>query len=78
MIRVGAYLGPMSRNCHMADVRLWDRAMSGTILSLFMLAGIALAIGGAVLIMRMGDKKRGTLMLVAALVMFANVAIWVV
>lgn len=52
--------------------------MSGTILSLFMLAGIALAIGGAVLIMRMGDKKRGTLMLVAALVMFANVAIWVV
>ncbi|UZW56492.1 hypothetical protein NUH86_06935 [Sphingobium sp. JS3065] len=49
--------------------------MAGTILSILMLAGIALTGGGIYAIVRTGDRKRGTLMIVAGLVMFANVAI---
>jgi uncharacterized membrane protein len=52
--------------------------MSGTILSFLMLAGIALTVGGAYLLIARKDAKRGWLMLVAAVVMFANVAIWAV
>jgi hypothetical protein len=52
--------------------------MAGTILSILMLAGIALLGGAFYLIARQRDKKRGLLMLAAALVMFFNVAIWVV
>jgi hypothetical protein len=51
-------------------------AMAGTILSLLMLAGIALSGGGGYLIVGRKDMKRGWLMLTAAAVMFANVAIW--
>ena len=50
--------------------------MSGTILSILMLAGLALTAGGLVLIIKKHNRKQGMLMLVAALVMFANVAIW--
>lgn len=50
--------------------------MAGTILSVLMLAGIALLAGGVHLIARRRDLKRGLLMLVAAAVMFGNVAIW--
>lgn len=50
--------------------------MSGTILSILMLAGLALTASGLVLIFRQHNIKQGSLMLVAALVMFANVAIW--
>jgi len=49
--------------------------MSDTILALLMFAGFALG-GGALVIHRRGDSKRAVLMLIAALVMFANVAIW--
>lgn len=49
--------------------------MTDTILAVLMLAGFALT-GGAVLIYRRGERKRALLMLLAALVMFANVAIW--
>ena len=49
--------------------------MSGTILSILMLAGIALSIGGVHLLVRRRAHKQGWLMLVAAAVMFANVAI---
>jgi uncharacterized membrane protein len=52
--------------------------MSGTILSILMLAGIALGIGGVYLIARKGDPKRGWLMIVAAMVMFFNVLVWTV
>jgi hypothetical protein len=52
--------------------------MAGTILSILMLAGIALLCGATYLIVRQKDTKRGLLMLAAALVMFFNVAIWVV
>lgn len=51
--------------------------MSDTVMSLLMLAGVALT-GGAIYIFRKGDRRRALLMLVAALVMFANVAIWLV
>lgn len=48
---------------------------SALIMSLLMLAGFALAAGGAYLIARHKDRRRGVLMLVAALVMWGNVAI---
>jgi LPXTG-motif cell wall-anchored protein len=50
--------------------------MSGTVLSILMLAGFALSAGGIYLIAKRRDHKRSLLMIVAALVMFANVAIW--
>ena len=49
--------------------------MSDTIISILVLTGIALT-GGAAYVFRMGDRRRALLMLVAALVMFANVTIW--
>ncbi|MDX3899543.1 MAG: hypothetical protein QHC40_03385 [Sphingobium sp.] len=52
--------------------------MNGTILSILMLAGIALTGGGVYALVRRRDAKRGALMLVAGLVMFANVAIMTV
>ena len=51
--------------------------MSDTIISILMLTDVLLT-GGAVLVFRKGDRRRALLMLVAALVMFANVAIWLV
>jgi len=51
--------------------------MSDTIMSLLMLAGVALT-GGAVYVFRTGDRRRALLMFVAALVMFANVVIWLI
>lgn len=48
---------------------------SPIILSLLMLAGFALVGGGAYTIVKVRDRKRGLLMIVAALVMFGNVAI---
>lgn len=50
-------------------------SMAGTILSILMLAGIALTGGGIYAIVKKRDRKRGALMIVAGLVMFANVAI---
>lgn len=50
--------------------------MSATILSILMLAAFALFAGGLYLIVKRGNRKQGGLMLLAALVMFANVAIW--
>lgn len=50
--------------------------MQDAILSILMLAGLAL-VAGAVVLWRRGERgPRPWLMLVAALVMFANVAIW--
>ena len=40
-----------------------------------MLAGVLLTGGGVYAIARKGDRKRGALMIIAGLVMFANVAI---
>ncbi|CAN5320675.1 hypothetical protein BH10PSE12_BH10PSE12_01270 [soil metagenome] len=52
--------------------------MSGTILSLLMLAGLALLGGGSFLLIKRRDRKRALLMLAAGAVMLANVAIWAV
>ncbi|TWH97423.1 hypothetical protein IQ35_00015 [Sphingobium wenxiniae] len=49
--------------------------MAGAILSILMLAGMALTGGGIYAIVKKDDRKRGVLMIVAGLVMFANVAI---
>ncbi len=51
--------------------------MGDLLLSILMLTGLVL-IGGAVFVFRNGDRRRALLMIVAALVMFANVAIWVI
>lgn len=51
--------------------------MSGTLLSLLMLAGLLLLAGGVwILAKQSHNRKQGWLMIVAALVMFGNVAIW--
>lgn len=50
--------------------------MTGLILSILMLAGMALLAGGAYLLAKRRDRKRGVLMLIAAVVMFGNVAVW--
>ncbi|MET0239581.1 MAG: hypothetical protein ABW184_06750 [Sphingobium sp.] len=51
--------------------------MAGTVLSILMLAGVALLAGGLYLLIRKRDWRRGALMLVAAAVMFGNVVIWI-
>jgi hypothetical protein len=48
------------------------------VLSLLVLAGLMLGGGGIWLLVKGGDRKRALLMLAAALVMFGNVAIWMV
>jgi len=45
-------------------------------LSLLMLGGILLGAGGVWLLAKGRDRVRGLLMLAAALVMFGNVAVW--
>lgn len=45
------------------------------LLSLLMLAGFALAAGGVYTLLKRKDRTRGALMLVAALVMWGNVAV---
>ena len=51
-------------------------AMTDFALSIAMLTVFALAGGGAWLIAKRRDRKRGVLMLVAAAVIAGNVAIW--
>ena len=50
--------------------------MSNLILSVLMLAGAALLAGGIYVLRKGINRRQGWLMLVAAAVMFANVAIW--
>ena len=51
--------------------------MSDLLLSVAMFGGFVL-LGGSFLVLKRGDKKHSLLMLIAALVVFANVAIWMV
>ncbi len=51
--------------------------MGDTLLSIVMLGGFALLVG-AIMVFRHGDRRRALLMIVAALIMFANVAIWMI
>lgn len=50
--------------------------MTDAILSILMLTGVAMSLG-AIFVFRRGDRRRALLMIIAAAVMFANVAIWV-
>ncbi len=50
--------------------------MSDILLSLTMLAALALIVGAFVLWRRKGEGRKALLMVVAALVVLANVAIW--
>lgn len=49
---------------------------AATIASVLMIAGFLLAAGGLYLIVARSERSKGLLMIVAALVMFANVLIW--
>lgn len=52
--------------------------MDGTstlILAILMIAGFVLAAGGVYIFTKRGDRTKGVLMIVAALVMWGNVAI---
>lgn len=49
-----------------------------TLLSITMLAAFLLAGGGVWMIVKRRDLKKGALMLVAALVLLANVLIWTI
>jgi hypothetical protein len=49
-----------------------------TLLSLTVLASFALAGGGLWLMLKRRDRKKGVLMLVAALVLLGNVLVWAV
>lgn len=44
--------------------------------SIVILAVFALLVGGGRLVLRPGDRLRGTLMIVAALVLLGNVLLW--
>ena len=48
------------------------------LLSIAVLAAFALVAGGLWLVLRRGERKQGGLMILAALVLFANVLIWTV
>lgn len=50
----------------------------GTVLSIVMLAGIVLLVGAFILWRKGGSPRQALLMVVLALVCFANVAIWTV
>ena len=52
--------------------------MSDLVLAVLMLAGFALFAGGLYLLLKRRNVRQGMLMLVAAAVMFLNVAIWTV
>jgi magnesium-transporting ATPase (P-type) len=55
-----------------------ENAMQGAVLSIVMLAGIALLAGAWFLWKRTGQMKQPLLMVVLALIAFLNVAIWTV
>ncbi len=52
--------------------------MSNLILSVLMLAGAALLAGGIYVLRKGINRKQGWLMILAAVVMFANVGIWTI
>jgi hypothetical protein len=52
--------------------------MTNLILSILMLAGAALLVGGIYILRKGINRKQGWLMILAAAVMFANVGIWTI
>jgi hypothetical protein len=65
-------------NLNLSQILHSDAAMSDLVLSLLMLTGLGLTAGGLYKLIVLHDRKQGILMLIAALVMFANVAIWLI
>lgn len=61
--------------CRSADN---GRGMTNLILSILMLAGTALLVGGIYILRKGINRKQGWLMILAAAVMFANVGIWTI
>jgi hypothetical protein len=62
-----------------APARATIAAMTGPsamILSVLMLAAFALTAGGTWLILKRRDRRKGALMIVAAIVMLGNVLVW--
>lgn len=53
-------------------------ALPGIMLSILMLAAIALVLGGVRLLRTGSDRRRAVLMLICAVVLFANVLIWTI
>ncbi len=49
--------------------------LSNLMLALLMIAGFVLVAGGVYILAKQGDRTKGVLMIVAALVMWGNVAI---
>ncbi|HET9639750.1 MAG TPA: hypothetical protein VFP12_11125 [Allosphingosinicella sp.] len=49
-----------------------------TLLSIAVLAAFALVAGGAWLLIKRNERKKGILMLIAAAVLFGNVLVWTV
>jgi hypothetical protein len=52
--------------------------LASTLLSVAVLAAIALVIGGAIMIVRHRQLQRGLLMIAAAIVLAGNVLIWTI
>ncbi len=52
--------------------------LAATLMSIAVIAAFLVGAGGMWLIVRRRDVKKGTLMLVAALVMLGNVLIWTI
>jgi len=52
--------------------------MDEWLLSILMLAGAALLVGGVYILRKGTNRKQGLLMLIAAAVMFANIGIWLI
>lgn len=55
-----------------------DAGLPATLLSITVLAALALTGGGLWLLIKARDPRKALLMLLAALVLFGNVAIWTV
>lgn len=55
-----------------------DNRMADWVLSVLMLAGAGLSVGGIYLLRKGQNSKQGWLMIAAATVMFMNVAIWTI
>lgn len=51
---------------------------SAAILSVLMVAAFALTASGAWLVLKRRDRRKGALMIVAAIVMLGNVLVWTV
>jgi hypothetical protein len=60
----------------LAEEAVWMNDFAPLILSVLMLAMLLMGTGGIFLIVKKRDVRRGVLMLIAALVMLANVLIW--